>query len=144
MPASHHFVGTGRLAAPLAPAGVAPERWVAEVRALVDGAGLSVVDDRVVEFPGGGLTVVWVLAESHLVLHLWPEEGAATLDLHVCDYRDSNAVAARDLAQALDRYLFAPGSSNWRELSVPRAEAAAPPRGDGTISSRVPLTSPKM
>ena len=87
----------------------------------VRAAGLQVVAQQAVPFPDGGATLVWVLAESHLVLHLWPEHDRATVDLHVCDYRDSNAVRAQRLRAALDDFCFAPGSSAWRELAVDEA-----------------------
>jgi S-adenosylmethionine/arginine decarboxylase-like enzyme len=32
----------------------------------------------------GGHTGLWLLAESHLALHSFPERGALTLDLHSC------------------------------------------------------------
>jgi S-adenosylmethionine/arginine decarboxylase-like enzyme len=32
----------------------------------------------------GGHTGLWLLAESHLALHSFPERGAMTLDLHSC------------------------------------------------------------
>lgn len=86
--------------------------------ARVRDAGLQVVAEHAVPFPSGGATLVWVLAESHLVLHLWPEYDRATVDLHVCDYRDGNAARARRLRAALDAFCFAPGSSTWRELAV--------------------------
>jgi len=53
-----------------------------------------------VVFDNGGLTLVWVLAESHLVLHHWEMEGFATLDLHLCNYRGSNIERARRLVEA--------------------------------------------
>ena len=49
------------------------------VGTAVESCGLQVVADQAVRFDGGGYTLVWVLAESHLVLHLWPERGYATV-----------------------------------------------------------------
>ena len=107
-------------------AGGAREQLLTAVTARVRAAGLQVVAEHAVPFPAGGATLVWVLAESHLVLHLWPEHGQATVDLHVCDYRAGNAARARRLRDALDALCFAPGSSTWRELAVgePRLAAA--------------------
>ncbi len=34
--------------------------------------------------PVGGHTGLWLLAESHLALHSFPESGSLTLDLHSC------------------------------------------------------------
>jgi spermidine synthase/S-adenosylmethionine decarboxylase len=63
------------------------------------GAGLGVVAETFHAFgtpeaPSGATGAV-VLAESHLAVHTWPELGAVTLDLYVCNYsRDNSAAAA--------------------------------------------------
>ncbi len=69
-------------------------------------------------FDNEGLTLVWVLAESHLVMHLWPEQGYATLDLHVCDYNGSNRDAAHALVERLTAYCYVDGSESWREMEL--------------------------
>ncbi len=115
---AHHFIGEGDFSDRLQAACGDPPNLLAVVAAAVREAGLQVVADQAVEFAGGGATLVWVLAESHLVLHLWPELSRATLDLHVCDYRDSNRVKARRLRDALTALCFAPDSAAWRELAV--------------------------
>lgn len=116
--ASHHFIGTGRLAESSGIRADEISTLVSKVSALIDGSGLKVMADRSVEFDNGGATVVWVLAESHLVVHLWKEEGYATLDLHICDYQEDNAQAAKRLQSRLNGYCFAPGSESWREIKV--------------------------
>lgn len=115
---SHHFVGGGRTSASLLAAAAEPQRLLAEIAELVTACQLQVVGRQTVGFANGGLTCVWVLAESHLVLHLWPEEGLATVDLHVCDYRASNARNAAALVERLRSWCFEAGSDRWRELEL--------------------------
>ncbi len=115
---SHHHIGTGAASPRLAAASGDPEGLLARVADLVVETGLGVVARHAVPFEGGGLTLVWVLAESHLVVHYWPEEAAATIDLHVCDFQRPNAARARALVALLDRFCFAPGTSSWRELEI--------------------------
>lgn len=115
---AHHFVGEGDFSDRLQTDSHRPRRLLAPVGAVVREAGLQVVAEKAVPFTGGGATLVWVLAESHLVLHLWPELDRATLDLHVCDYRESNRDKACRLRDALDGFCFAPGSAAWRELAA--------------------------
>ncbi len=115
---SHHVIGTGLFSDRLRADQSDPQRLLARVKQRVSDCGLEVVAEQAVPFTGGGLTLVWVLAESHLVLHLWPEEGSATLDLHVCDYRASNAGKTRRLRGELDGLCFRPGSGEWREMTV--------------------------
>ena len=95
-----------------------PEALLEEVARRVTDCGLGVMESRSVTFPGGGLTLVWVLSESHLVIHHWPEDDYATIDLHICDYQSSNALKARALTRSLEAYCFADGTASWRELEL--------------------------
>lgn len=121
---SHHFLGTGTLSARFRQEALRPDRLLDEVARRVADSGLGVMSKQAVPFPGGGLTLVWVLAESHLVIHHWPEEGYVTIDLHVCDYRTSNALKARRLVGALEEICWAEGTGSWREIEL---EAPADP-----------------
>jgi S-adenosylmethionine/arginine decarboxylase-like enzyme len=132
--ASHHFLGTGLLSAALAAAADRPDELLDEIGRRIAASDLTVAAYRAVRFPNGGLTLVWVLAESHLVVHHWAAEGYATIDLHVCDYRGSNAVKARRLVDSLRAFCFREGSDTWHEhhldrpfeLSAGDARPAAP------------------
>ena len=115
---AHHFVGEGGYSEGLRAAEDDAAGLLRAVTAQVDAAGLQVMAEQAVPFPGGGATLVWVLAESHLVVHLWPEEDHVTIDLHICDFRAENERRARRLRDALDLFCFAPGSSGWTELAV--------------------------
>ena len=123
---SHHFLGNGNHAEGFRQAALRPKGLLDDVERLVIDSGLGVMSKQAVPFPGGGLTLVWVLAESHLVIHHWPEEGYATIDLHICDYKSSNRLKARRLLRALDGFCFVEGSANWSELELdaPLAQAA--------------------
>lgn len=45
---------------------------------------LKVVDMKTTKFRGGGLTATFVLANSNLVVHTWPEHNAIHIDLVTC------------------------------------------------------------
>lgn len=49
-----------------------------------------------------GITGVVLLAESHLAVHTWPELGAVTLDVYVCNFGADNSARARALLAALE------------------------------------------
>jgi S-adenosylmethionine decarboxylase len=52
---------------------------------LVAAMDLHVVSTAVHVFPGaGGITALYLLAESHLTIHTFPETGAATLNAYCC------------------------------------------------------------
>lgn len=64
-------------------------------RDAVAAGGGHVLDQALVEFPNGAVTLVLVLAESHLSIHTWPEEGAVAIDLFSCGAIDGARVVDR-------------------------------------------------
>ncbi|MEO3691559.1 adenosylmethionine decarboxylase [Roseateles paludis] len=59
-----------------------------------------------------GVTGVVLLAESHVAVHTWPELGAVTLDVYVCNFgADNSAKARRLMDQLLQRF-------DARELAI--------------------------
>ena len=48
-----------------------------------------------------GITGVVLLAESHVAVHTWPERGAVTLDVYVCNFEADNSARAEVLLGAL-------------------------------------------
>ena len=70
-------------------------------RAVAD-AGLTAVGALFHSFgEGAGVTGVVVLAESHLSIHTWPEDGYVTLDVYVCSYSTDNRQRAQALFDAV-------------------------------------------
>ncbi|MDO5288263.1 MAG: adenosylmethionine decarboxylase [Pseudomonadota bacterium] len=64
----------------------------------VQAAGLTAVGALFHSFgEGAGVTGVVVLAESHLSIHTWPEDGYVTLDVYVCSYQTDNRASAQQL-----------------------------------------------
>ena len=129
---SHHFIGTGRWSESLQRGQRDPARLLDEVAGHVQACHLQVMATQAVPFDQGGLTLVWVLAESHLVLHIWPELQSATIDLHVCNYGTSNAANARALRQRLAAAYFAT-RGHWSELVAGADAAAAAEAGPGPV-----------
>jgi S-adenosylmethionine decarboxylase len=76
----------------------------------VAAAGLSPVGELFHRFPPltsalsnepQGITGVVLLAESHVAVHTWPERGAVTLDVYVCNLEADNSARAEVLLSAL-------------------------------------------
>jgi S-adenosylmethionine decarboxylase len=93
--------------------GCAPERLrdraviVALLERIVDEMQLHVVATCVHAFGGaGGVTALYLLAESHLAIHTFPETGLATLNAYCCTPRHAadwqalvgEALGAREVA----------------------------------------------
>jgi len=93
--------------------------WLTDAAALgqacaeaVQAAGLQAVGQLFHAFPAsadgpGGVTATLLLAESHLCVHTWPELGAVTLDVYVCNFGADHSAKAESLMAAL-LALFAP------------------------------------
>ncbi len=76
-----------------------PVTDVAELTSLAT-AAVQAADGHVlsashVMFPNGAVTLVLILAESHLSIHTWPEDGLIAIDLFSCGAIDGAAVVAQ-------------------------------------------------
>jgi S-adenosylmethionine decarboxylase len=60
--------------------------------AAVSAGNGHVLDTSHVVFPNGAITLVLILAESHLSIHTWPEEDLIAIDLFSCGGIDGDAV----------------------------------------------------
>jgi len=82
--------------------------------AVTAGKG-HVLDTSHVVFPNGAITLVLILAESHLSIHTWPEEQLIAIDLFSCGAIDGEAVI----------------SALSRRLRLDRVSVRTMPRGPG-------------
>jgi S-adenosylmethionine decarboxylase len=78
-----------------------PSSPVADVARLTDVATAAVqagnghvLEVSHVAFPNNAITLVLILAESHLSIHTWPEEDLIAIDLFSCGAIDGEAVVA--------------------------------------------------
>jgi S-adenosylmethionine/arginine decarboxylase-like enzyme len=122
---SHHFIGVGLLSQKLKQGSVDPDLLLEDVSQIIEACDLQIVSRDAVRFENGGATLVWILAESHLVIHFWTDEGFATIDLHVCDYQASNLERAARLKKALSEFCFDMAEATWHELMLPQPTFAA-------------------
>jgi S-adenosylmethionine decarboxylase len=109
------------------PAMTAPDALRSACRAAVDAAGLLAVGELFHRFaprPGTGhppgVTGVVLLAESHLAVHTWPELGAVTLDVYVCNLGTDHSAQAEAVLERLIKW-FAPSDVERHRLARGRA-----------------------
>jgi len=79
----------------------APGSPVSDIAKLTDAATVAVragnghvLDTSHVIFPNGAVTLVLILAESHLAIHTWPEDDLVAVDLFTCGAIDADRVVA--------------------------------------------------
>lgn len=116
-----HLVADLRGCDPAQPLMLRPEALRELCLEAVNAAGLGAVAElfhRFAPAPGSeqsGITGVVLLAESHLAVHTWPELGAVTLDVYVCNLGQDNSSKAQAL---MDRLVvaFAPATASRQAL----------------------------
>ena len=79
---------------------LAPETVTATFVGALESAGATVVRALSHSFPGAGLTCVVILAESHAVLHTWPETGTVNIDIFSCSTRLKSLSAIAELGRS--------------------------------------------
>jgi S-adenosylmethionine decarboxylase proenzyme len=92
-----------------------PEKVAAEFVAALEGAGATVVEAVSHHFPGAGLTCVLILAESHAVLHTWPESGVVHIDIFSCSTRLKSLAAIDEVSRSF-------GAAHTSVREIPRAD----------------------
>jgi len=125
-----HLTADLRGCAAETPAMTDPQALRSACLAAVQAAGLQAVGELFHRFtprPGTthapGVTGVVLLAESHLAVHTWPELGAVTLDVYVCNLGADHAAQAEAVMVRL-LALFAPAQIERHRLQ--RGELSSP------------------
>jgi len=91
-------------------------------------AGATIVESLSHGFPGAGMTCVLILAESHAVLHTWPETATVNIDVFSCTTRLKSLAAIEEIGRSL-------GAATVSIRETPRANGYHPqPRGAGTVT----------
>ena len=99
---------------------LAPETVTAAFVAALQSAGATVVQALSHNFPGAGLTCVLILAESHAILHTWPETGTVNIDIFSCSTRLKSLAAIDELRRSF-------GAADVSVREIPRADGHGPP-----------------
>jgi len=81
---------------------LAPETVAAAFVRALESAGATVVEALSHNFPGAGLTCVLILAESHAVLHTWPETATVNIDIFSCSTRLKSLAAIAEVSRTFE------------------------------------------
>jgi S-adenosylmethionine/arginine decarboxylase-like enzyme len=79
----------------------------------VEASGLRAVSQAGATFQPQGVSVVLILEESHVALHIWAECRKATVDIHVCDYSQDNYTKVKFLAERLTVWITGNDLPRW-------------------------------
>ena len=99
---------------------LSPEAVAVAFTDALTSAGATVVQALSHNFPGTGLTSVLILAESHAVLHTWPETGTVNIDIFSCSPRLKSFSAIAALGETF-------GASSTSIQEVQRADGHSQP-----------------
>lgn len=67
----------------------------------VNSSGATILDQSTFIFPPNGLTMVYLLSESHATIHTYPEHGSCFVDLFTC----GNTCSSEKFDEVLRDYL---------------------------------------
>jgi len=98
---------------------LSPETVAAAFVSALEGAGATVVEALSHNFPGAGLTCVLILAESHAILHTWPESGIVHIDIFSCSTRLKSLAAIAQVSRSF-------GAARMSVREIPRADGHHP------------------
>jgi S-adenosylmethionine decarboxylase len=77
-----------------------PDEICATFVAALGRAGATILHALTHVFPGGGVTSVLILSESHAALHTWPETETVHVDIFSCSSRLKSLEAIDELSQS--------------------------------------------
>lgn len=94
------------------------------LRAAAEAAKVHVIGVKLHHFgPEQGVTGVALLAESHISIHSWPEEGVAAIDIFVCGEGADAWAALREIEAGLNmRSAHAQAIPGWAHAGRPQVD----------------------
>ncbi len=78
-----------------------PDFLMQLMKKACEGAGMKVIKGEFHKFNPQGVTAFYILAESHISIHTWPEKGSAALDIYYCGEREAVEKVSEILVSSL-------------------------------------------
>ena len=88
---------------PITAADEDPEQ-ISILETVITEKGLTVLDVGLHRFDNGAWTAFFMLEESHVSVHTWPDEKTVHCDIFVCNYTRNNSSAARAISTFLQEF----------------------------------------
>ncbi len=98
-----------------------PDKIMKHLRKAAIDSGATIIKSFFHEFSPVGVTGVAVLAESHISIHTWPEEGYIAADIFTCGTTTNPEIGVQSLIDG-----FKPESSTTLEIRRGNLETKEP------------------
>lgn len=93
-----------------------PQNLITEIIDILKRNNITVLQTNQQIFPPyNGATIIFILSESHLAIHTWPEKRLVNLDLFLCNFRKNNEEKVKNTMTALRDY-FQPKTLKLKSL----------------------------
>jgi len=92
------------------------ELFISTFEKEIKNANLTVVGKASHYFSKDAITLTFILKESHINIHTWPELSYVSADIYVCNYSQNNILAAEKIAEAIES-IFLPEQINKQYIS---------------------------
>jgi S-adenosylmethionine decarboxylase len=112
------------------------EYWLSRAPELCELLHLNIRDSIVQRFSPHGVTLLYILAESHLAIHTWPEENFATLEIFTCLPVSTHKANIENFIQTIPCY------KTEVTIIVRGAKYSSPHAGDIQLDN--PLCTPEV
>jgi S-adenosylmethionine decarboxylase len=84
-----------------------------EIFRIIRSVGMTIESHVVQPYPGDSYTIVVVVSESHVALHMWPDEGVVNADVFFCNYNADNRKKGERVMAALRAFY---GATSWTRM----------------------------
>jgi len=85
------------------------------VSGIIKRSGFTIVGNCHHEFFKGGSSLVFLVSESHVAVHTWPEYNSLNIDIFFCNYNKDNTKKAQK-ALKMFRDLYEPKKVNKKSI----------------------------
>ncbi len=87
-----------------------------ELKELIIKNGLNIVGDSFYKFENAGITGIYLISESHVSVHTWPElDNSINLDIFTCNVSNNNEEKTRNLFKDM-KILFKPKKTKYKSI----------------------------
>lgn len=72
-----------------------PKKLIKQMQKICKTNNVHILKTSYYLFPNKGATILFLLSESHLAIHTWPEKKLINFDLFLCNYESDNKLKVK-------------------------------------------------